>query len=95
MGRSITYNYVVQIETGDQEGLKYRMVGAMRYKEAIDLLLEEARRMKKNVGYIWPQTKIAKKKINHDYLKINILENTENHQHYITRAVLLEREEGR
>ena len=90
MGKSGTYNYEVQVQEPGTE--KLLLMGAMRYREAIDKLLDEARRINSYLGYIWPQTAIARKKINNipwvtnqfsiDYLKLTIDINMPNKYKY-------------
>ena len=76
----MTYNYQIQIqEPGTQ---RYALYGAMRYREAIETTIREARAIGATQGYIWPQTAIAKRKVNNipwvtnhrgiDYLSVEL-----------------------
>lgn len=90
MGKSITCNYEVQVHNPVTD--KLHIMGAMRYKEAKDKLLNEAQRLGSGVGYIWPQTKLAERKINNitwvnnkngvDFLKVTITVNTPERKVY-------------
>ena len=89
MGRSTICNYEVQTELCHGQ---YHVQGAMSYKEALTELLNEAQRIGSVKGYIWPQTKMAKKKVNNipwvnnhngiDYLEITIEINTPERRKY-------------
>jgi hypothetical protein len=57
MGRTGTYHYQVQIETFGH----LKILAANSYKGALEMLLEEAQITGSKQGYIWPQTKLAKK----------------------------------
>ena len=89
MGRSGIYNYQVQIEV---PGINKEVVilGAMSYKDALNLLLEEADRLGATLGYIWPQTKVAQRKVRNDYLKVAIDLNTPEKKHYVIKKVSLD-----
>uniref|UniRef100_A0A6M3KVD2 Uncharacterized protein n=1 Tax=viral metagenome TaxID=1070528 RepID=A0A6M3KVD2_9ZZZZ len=90
MGKSIICNYVVQVYNPITQNL--HLIGAMSFKEAQNILFDEARRLDSDRGYIWPQTKIAERKINNiswvtnrfgiDYLKITIDVNTPERKKY-------------
>ena len=90
MGKSITCNYEVQVHNPVTDRL--HLIGAMRFKEAKDKLLSEAQRLGSELGYIWPQTKLAERKINNipwvtnhngiDYLKVTITVNTPERKVY-------------
>ena len=95
MGRSGTYNYEIQVQLPGTQ--KLLLLGAMRFQEAEDKLLTEAMRLNSNIGYIWPQTKIARAKINNlsfvnnhrgiDYLKYTIELNTRERKKYTTSGL--------
>ena len=90
MGKSITCNYEVQVLNPVTNNL--HLLGAMNFKEAKNKLLDEAQRLGSGLGYIWPQTKTAERKINNipfvtsrngiDYLKITIAVNTPERKVY-------------
>lgn len=80
MGRTGTYNYQIQVEKPGSESML--ILGAMKYKEALEMLFAEAKRLDSSVGYIWPQTKQAERKIKSDYLKVTIDLNTLDKKHY-------------
>ena len=90
MGKVGTYNYQIQVEKPGSGSML--ILGAMKYKEALEMLFAEAKRLDSSVGYIWPQTKQAVRKINNlglacreiNYLKINIEVNTPEKKRYIT-----------
>ena len=92
MGRSVTCNYCIKVDDPTKEGW-YSMFGAMKYKEALKSLLEEAMRLGSSTGHIWPQTKVARRKINNipwvtnhkgiDFLEIAIHINTPERRKYI------------
>ena len=69
MGKTGIYNYQVQVEVSPG---RYCILGAMKYKEALMNFFSEAVRINSRAGYIWPQTKVARKKIKADYLGIEI-----------------------
>ena len=90
MGRSVTCNYEVQVLNPVTDRL--HIMGAMRFKEAKDRLLNEAQRLGSPLGYIWGQTELGKRKINNlpfitnrngiDYLKFTITVNTPERKVY-------------
>ena len=90
MGRSVICNYQVQVVNPITQG--HHCLGVMKYKEALVGLLEEAQRIDSRVGYVWPQTGIARRKLNHipwvtnhkgiDFLEIRIDKNARNYKRY-------------
>ena len=93
MGRSVVCNYEVQVSAGDQPyNSRYHCMGVMSYKEALKELLEVARGLESSTGYIWPQTGIARRKLNHipwvtnhkgiDFLEVSIETNTPDRKKY-------------
>ena len=69
MGKTGIYNYQVQVEVSPG---RYCILGANKYSEALRDFFAEAVRKNSWAGYIWPQTKVARKKIEADYLGIEI-----------------------
>lgn len=80
MGKSITCNYQIQVENPVTGHLTLQ--GAMRYKEALELLFEEGQRLGSSKAYIWPQTVIGRKKIKSDFLEVDITINTPENKKY-------------
>jgi hypothetical protein len=70
MGRTGTYNYQIQVE----EGSRVTIQGANKYNEALQLFFIEAVRLNSKRGYIWPQTKTARRKLGADYIQIDLNE---------------------
>jgi len=61
------YNYEVQVDAGND---RLSIQGAMSYHEAKSVLTTEALRLKSSIGYIWPQTETARRKICHHFTGI-------------------------
>ena len=90
MGKSITCNYEVQAVNPINQ--RRHCVGVMKYKEALKILLEESMILGSCTGYIWPQTGVARRKINNiswvtnhrgiDFLKVEISLNTPKRKKY-------------
>ena len=64
MSKSIICNYEVQAE---KEPGKLTIQGAMRFKEAFNLLIQELIRINGKIGYIWPQTHRARNYLSKNY----------------------------
>ena len=66
-------NYEIQAE---KEPGRFTIQGAMRFKDAFNLLIQEVTRIKGKGGYIWPQTRKGRKYISRHYAGSDLIKVT-------------------